>query len=73
MINLTEIKIDTKFIKLQQALKLANLISQGSDAKEIILDGMVSINGEVVFQRGKKVFDGDIIEVSGLGKIIVRN
>ncbi len=70
---MTEIKIDTKFIKLQQALKLANLISQGSDAKEIILDGMVSINGEVVFQRGKKVFDGDIIEVSGLGKIIVRN
>lgn len=68
-----EIKIDTKFIKLQQALKLANLISQGSDAKEIILDGMVSINGEVVFQRGKKVFDGDVIEVRGFGEIIVRN
>lgn len=68
---MNEIHINTEFIKLQQAIKLANVVSQGSDAKMIILDGLVKVNGEIVLQRGKKVFDGDVIEVEGFDKIKV--
>lgn len=68
---MNEIHINTEFIKLQQAIKLANVVSQGSDAKMIILDGLVKVNGEVALQRGKKVFDGDVIEVEGFDKIKV--
>ena len=46
------IKIHTDYIKLQQALKLANVVGQGSDAKIIIQDGMIKLNGEVCTQRG---------------------
>lgn len=66
-----EYKIDTEFIKLQQVIKAANLVSQGSDAKELILSGEVKLNGEVVLQRGKKVHSGDTVEVNGLGTIKV--
>lgn len=59
------IKIHTEFIKLQQALKLANVVGQGSDAKAIIQDGLVKLNGEICTQRGKKCVPGDIISVSG--------
>lgn len=68
---MNEIHINTEFIKLQQAIKLANVVSQGSDAKMIILDGLVKVNGEVALQRGKKVYDGDVIEVEGFDKIKV--
>ena len=59
------IKIHTDYIKLQQALKLANVVGQGSDAKIIIQDGMIKLNGEVCTQRGKKCVAGDIFTVSG--------
>lgn len=59
------IKIYTDYIKLQQALKLANVVGQGSDAKTIIQDGLVKVNGEVCKMRGKKCVIGDIISVSG--------
>ncbi|MDO4299944.1 MAG: RNA-binding S4 domain-containing protein [Clostridia bacterium] len=59
------IKIHTDFIKLQQALKLANVVGQGSDAKIIIQDGLVKVNGEICTMRGKKCVAGDIIAVSG--------
>lgn len=59
------IKIHTDFIKLQQALKLANVVGQGSDAKMIIQDGLVKVNDEVCTMRGKKCVVGDIIAVSG--------
>lgn len=59
------IKIHTDFIKLQQALKLANVVGQGSDAKVIIQDGLVKVNGEVCTMRGKKCVIGDVISVSG--------
>lgn len=58
------IKINTDYIKLQQALKLANVVGQGSDAKAIIQDGLVKVNGEVCKMRGKKCVIGDIISVS---------
>ncbi len=59
------IKIHTDYIKLQQALKLANVVGQGSDAKIIIQDGLVKVNGEVCTMRGKKCVEGDVISVSG--------
>ena len=51
-----------EFIKLGQALKAAGLSESGVDAKFAIQDGMVKVNKNVETQRGKKLFDGDIIE-----------
>lgn len=54
-----EIKIRDDFIKLGQALKLAGLVESGVDAKLVIQDGLVKVNGCVETQRGKKLVDGD--------------
>lgn len=56
-----------EYIKLDQALKHIYGLS-GGEAKEWILDGIVTVNGEVAFQRGKKLRDGDIVETEE-GKI----
>lgn len=56
-----EIKIKDEFIKLGQAMKLANLAESGVDAKNVIQDGLVKVNGEVETRRGKKLHEGDII------------
>lgn len=56
-----EIKLRDEFIKLGQALKAANLVESGAEAKEVILEGLVKVNGEVCLQRGKKLVDGDIV------------
>ncbi|MGN1319420.1 MAG: RNA-binding S4 domain-containing protein [Lachnospirales bacterium] len=56
-----KIYINTEFIKLQQALKLANVVGAGSDAKMLIQNGYVKVNDEVCTMRGKKVRDGDVI------------
>lgn len=53
------------YIKLGQALKAANLVSSGVEAKEVILDGLVLVNGEVCLQRGKKLVDGDLVTFQG--------
>lgn len=60
-----EIKLRDEFIKLGQALKAAALVSSGVEAKMVILDGEVKVNGEVCTQRGKKLYDGDIAEYDG--------
>ena len=54
-----------EFIKLGQALKAAGLVESGVEAKDVILDGCVSVNGEVDTRRGKKLYDGDIVEYDG--------
>lgn len=59
------IKIKDDHIKLGQALKLAGLVESGVDAKMDIQEGLVKVNGEVELQRGKKIFDGDVIEYDG--------
>lgn len=59
------ITLRDEFIKLGQALKAANLVESGVDAKMVILDGLVKVNGEVCLQRGKKLVDGDIVEFDG--------
>ena len=59
------ITIKDDFIKLGQALKLAGLAGSGVDAKFMSEDGIVSVNGEVEFRRGRKVRPGDVIELEG--------
>lgn len=59
------ILIYTKFIKLEAALKLANCVSTGGEAKAVIQNGQVVIAGEVCLMRGKKLYDGDIFQFSG--------
>ena len=56
------ITIKDEFIKLGQALKLASMVSSGVDAKMVITEGQVKVNGEVCLQRGKKLYSGDVIE-----------
>lgn len=56
------IKINTEFIKLSQMLKMASLVQSGGEAKQIILEGLILVNGEVCTQRGKKLYKDDIIE-----------
>ena len=53
------------FIKLGQALKAANLSESGVDAKFAVQDGLVKVNGEVDERRGRKLYDGDIVEFEG--------
>ena len=55
------IKLKDDFIKLGQALKAANLVEDGVEAKYVIQDGLVSVNGEIDTRRGRKLYDGDIV------------
>ncbi|MBO7650022.1 MAG: RNA-binding S4 domain-containing protein [Lachnospiraceae bacterium] len=59
------VTIRDEFIKLGQALKLAGICDSGVDAKEIITDGEARVNGEVDLRRGRKLYDGDVVEVKG--------
>lgn len=59
------LKIKDEFIKLGQALKLADLVDSGVEAKLVIQDGQVLVNGEIEYQRGKKLHDGDMVEFDG--------
>ncbi|MCR4687175.1 MAG: RNA-binding S4 domain-containing protein [Lachnospiraceae bacterium] len=56
------ITIKDEFIKLGQAMKLASMVYSGVDAKMVITEGQVKVNGEVCLQRGKKLYSGDVIE-----------
>lgn len=58
-----EQKITTEFIKLEALLKLAAVCSSGGEAKMVIQDEMVLVNGEVCTQRGKKIRSGDLVEI----------
>ena len=59
------IELRDDFIKLGQALKAAGLVESGVDAKMVIQDGLVKVNGSVELQRGKKLVHGDIVEFDG--------
>ena len=56
------IQIHTEFIKLQDLLKFAGAVETGGDAKLIIQEGRVAVNGEVCTMRGKKIRPGDTVE-----------
>lgn len=54
-----------EFIKLGQALKAAGLVGSGVDAKYLIKEGLVLVNGNIETQRGKKLVAGDVVEFDG--------
>ena len=60
-----EIKLRDEFIKLGQAIKAANLVESGAEAKDVIQEGYVKVNGVVCTQRGKKLVAGDIVSFEG--------
>ena len=62
---MVKIKLREDFIKLGQALKAAGLVESGVDAKFMIQDGLVKVNGSIETQRGKKLVAGDIVEFDG--------
>ena len=62
---MTDITITTEFIKLQDLLKLANLVGTGGEAKIVIQNGDVSVTGEVCTMRGKKIRPGDTVAFDG--------
>ena len=59
------IKLREDYIKLGQALKAAGLVENGVDAKYVIQDGLVKVNGSIETQRGKKLIAGDLVEFDG--------
>ena len=60
-----EIKIRDEFIKLGQAMKLAGMVENGAEAKEVIQAGEVTVNGETDTRRGRKCVPGDVIGYHG--------
>lgn len=59
------IKIDTEFIKLDQLMKYASMVQTGGEAKMLIAQELVLVNGEICTQRGKKIRPGDEVEFDG--------
>ena len=65
MTNTEKVLITTEFIKLDSFLKYAGLTDTGGQAKEMVLEGMVKVNGEPCTMRGKKIRPGDVVEAAG--------
>ena len=59
------IKLREEYIKLGHALKAAGLVESGVEAKEVIVDGLVKVNGETDTRRGRKLYAGDIVTFDG--------
>ena len=69
--KIEEVVINTEFIKLDQFLKWANFTGSGVEAKMFIQNGEVKVNDAVETRRGKKIYDGDVVEFAG-EKVAVR-
>ncbi len=65
-----KIDITTEFIRLDALLKFAATVESGGEAKLLIQDGQIKVNGEVCTQRGKKVREGDIVTVNGESYVV---
>ena len=65
------VPIRDESIRLGQFLKLANLVDVGSEAKLVLAEGVVSVNGEIETRRGRQLHVGDVVEVGGLTSIVV--
>lgn len=62
---MSEISIRDEFIKLGQALKLSGIAENGADAKELIAEGKILVNGEIETRRGRKLYKGDVFSYDG--------
>ncbi len=65
------IKIDKPYITLGQLLKLLNVISSGGQAKFLLQEEEIKVNGELETRRGRKIYPQDQVEISGLGIVMV--
>ncbi len=65
------IRIRTEFIRLQDLMKFAGAVETGGDAKRIIAEGRVTVNGEVCTMRGKKLRPGDAAAIDGETELVV--
>ena len=63
--NSIPVAISTEYIKLQDAMKYANIVYSGGEAKTLIQEGEVLVNGEVCTMRGKKLYNGDRFTFDG--------
>lgn len=63
-----KIKIKTETINLDQFLKWANLVATGGEAKSLIQEGKVKVNGEIEYKRGKKLVKGDRVKLKNANK-----
>ena len=63
--EIIKLREQDEFIKLGQAVKAASLVESGVEAKEVIQQGRVSVNGEVDTRRGRKLYAGDVAEYNG--------
>jgi ribosome-associated protein len=63
--NSVQVSISTEYIKLQDAMKFANIVYSGGEAKTLIQEGEVKVNGEVCTMRGKKLYPGDHFSFNG--------
>jgi ribosome-associated protein len=59
------VRLRDEYIKLGQALKAAGLVGSGAEAKEVIVEGSVKVNGETDTRRGRKLYAGDVITFNG--------
>ena len=66
-----DVPIRDESIRLGQFLKLANLVDSGSDAKPLLMNGAVQVNGEVETRRGRRLRVGDVVVVGGVGARVV--
>lgn len=67
-----KIQIRDEFIKLGQLLKLAGVVEDGVEAKYVVQDGKVKVNGETEERRGKKIYEGDVVSYNGENITVVR-
>lgn len=68
--NSIPVAISTEYIKLQDAMKFANIVYSGGEAKQLILEEQVKVNGETCTMRGKKLYPGDRFEFLGQSYLI---
>lgn len=61
-----KIRQKEEFIKLGQALKAVGAVESGVEAKEVIQEGLVLVNGEIDTRRGRKLYEGDLVEFDGI-------
>lgn len=66
------VEIYSEFIKLQDAMKYANIVATGGEAKQLILDENVAVNGEICTMRGKKLYPGDRFSFDGTDYVITK-
>ena len=66
-----KIKITTEYIKLDQFLKFTGVVSNGGEAKMLIIDGLAKVNGETELRRGRKLRLNDVVELGGKEFVII--